>query len=100
MFFLQTLERIFTLLSTSNPETKKDALSKAFLNSFIISADMAHGVHPNYSEKHQVNHNVGLNMGVVLKINPNQRYATDGVGAGLLKYIADLHGVPLQEFIV
>jgi aspartyl aminopeptidase len=61
---------------------------------------MAHGIHPNYSDKHQVNHQVGLNQGIVLKINPNQRYATDGVGAGLLKYIAELHKVPLQEFIV
>jgi len=45
---------------------------------------MAHGIHPNYSDKHQVNHQVGLNQGIVLKINPNQRYSTDGVGAGLL----------------
>lgn len=81
-------------------EVKKDSLQTAFLNSFIISADMAHGIHPNYSDKHQVNHQVGLNQGIVLKINPNQRYSTDGVGAGLLKYIAELHKVPLQEFIV
>lgn len=49
---------------------------------------MAHAVHPNYSEKHQSSHAVGINQGIVAKINHNQRYASDLVSTSLLKVIA------------
>ena len=56
---------------------------------------MAHGVHPNYQDKHHTNHKVKLNEGIVFKINNNQRYATDGVSSSLLKQVADIAGVPV-----
>lgn len=68
--------------------------------SFLISADMAHGVHPNYSDKHQTNHQVEVNKGVVIKLNHNQRYASDLVSTSLLKIIAKQSKTPLQEVIV
>lgn len=64
--------------------------------SFLISADMAHGVHPNYSDKHQANHQVEVNKGVVIKLNHNQRYASDLVSTSLLKIIAKQSNTPLQ----
>jgi aspartyl aminopeptidase len=64
--------------------------------SFLISADMAHSVHPNYSDKHQSNHQVEINKGVVIKTNHNQRYATDLISASLFKIIAKQVNVPIQ----
>lgn len=96
---LQNIDRIYHLLAIGDG-VKSDSYHKALTNSFIISADMAHSVHPNYSDKHQQNHKVQINHGIVLKINHNQRYTTDGVSAGILRVIADKVEVPLQDFIV
>jgi aspartyl aminopeptidase len=95
----QNMRRIFNVLKVGQT-VAEDAFEKAIQRSFVISADMAHSIHPNYPEKHQSNHQVKLNKGIVLKINANQRYATDGVGNGIIKSIAEKAGVPLQEFIV
>lgn len=68
--------------------------------SLLLSADLAHAVHPNYSEKHQSAHAPRIHEGIVLKVNANQRYMTDIVGSSILKVIAEKAGVPLQEFII
>ena len=73
---------------------------RAIRQSFLISADMAHGVHPNYSDKHQPQHAPRIHEGIVLKTNSNQRYATDTVSSTLLRVIAERSGVPLQDFII
>ncbi|CAI8387819.1 MAG: putative M18 family aminopeptidase 2 [Acidimicrobiales bacterium AG-410-I20] len=67
--------------------------------SLMISADCAHGTHPNYPERHDANHQVRLNHGPVLKHNANVRYATDGLGAALVKLAAEKTSVPLQTFV-
>jgi aspartyl aminopeptidase len=54
----------------------------------MISADMAHAVHPNYGEKHHATHKVGINKGIVIKTNYNQRYSTDIVSSSIFKIIA------------
>ena len=56
--------------------------------SFLLSADMAHAIHPNYPEKHHSNHMPLIHEGIVMKINANQRYATDCVGSSVLKVLA------------
>jgi len=61
---------------------------------------MSHSIHPNYTDKHQTNHQPKINQGVVLKINPNQRYATDAVSGSIIKILCDLCKVPLQDFAV
>ncbi len=61
---------------------------------------MAHGVHPNHSDKHQPLHAPKIHSGIVLKTNANQRYMTDSVGATILRVVAEKAGVPLQDFIV
>jgi len=66
----------------------------------MVSVDNAHAVHPNFSDKHDENHGPLLNAGPVIKINRNQRYATSGTGAALLRLLAERVDVPIQNFVV
>lgn len=77
--------------------------------SFLLSADMAHSVNPNYSFKYESDHKPEMNKGPVIKINANARYATNSPGIVLLQEVArkapkkietDGSGVPLQLFVV
>ncbi|RLN45255.1 hypothetical protein BBJ29_002529 [Phytophthora kernoviae] len=72
----------------------------AVRKSFLVSADMAHGVHPNYSEKHEQNHRPAIHAGPVIKYNANERYSTSGTSAFLMKELAHRHNVDVQEFVV
>jgi aspartyl aminopeptidase len=68
--------------------------------SMMISADNAHGIHPNYADRHDENHGPILNKGPVLKINSNQRYASNSETTGLYRMLASREGVPVQSFVV
>lgn len=68
--------------------------------SFLVSADMAHSVHPNYVGKYEANHQPEMNKGTVIKVNANQRYATNSPGIVLLQEVARRAAVPLQLFVV
>jgi aspartyl aminopeptidase len=70
------------------------------LKSMLISADMAHAIHPNYAEKHEELHRPKINGGVVIKQNANQRYATTSITSLVLKETAKRCGETLQEFVV
>lgn len=76
------------------------ALEQTFSRSFFVSADMAHSVHPNYAEKHEADHRPQMNRGTTIKINANQRYATNSPGITLLQECARRAEVPLQLFVV
>lgn len=77
-----------------------DYFHQTMAKSFLLSLDMAHGVHPNYTGSYESNHRPELNKGPVIKINANQRYATNSPGIVLLKKAADRAQVPLQLFVV
>ena len=67
--------------------------------SLMISADNAHGVHPNYMDKHDENHGPLLNGGPVIKINANQRYATSSETSSFFQLLCDQAQVPVQMFV-
>ena len=69
-------------------------------NSFLVSADMAHALHPNYMDKHESNHSPKMHAGVVVKHNANQRYATTATTATLFRECAAKEGIPTQDFVV
>lgn len=76
-----------------------DARFDFLRKSLCISADNAHGLHPNYPERHDANHAPIVNHGPALKRNVNQRYATSAKGAATMRRLAAEAGVPLQEFV-
>jgi len=74
-------------------------LARAISQSFIVSADMAHGHHPNYVDKHDAQHKPLLNGGPVLKTHNEWRYASDAEDAAVWRGLCADAGVPLQEFV-
>lgn len=76
------------------------AFEESIPKSFHLSADQAHAVHPNYTEKHESCHQPAMHKGYVLKINANQSYSTTAITAAIIRKIANLASVPLQDFVV
>ncbi|MBQ9421619.1 MAG: M18 family aminopeptidase [Lachnospiraceae bacterium] len=66
--------------------------------SFLVSADNAHGVHPNYTEKTDPTNRPFLNGGIVIKYSANQKYTTDAVSGALFREVCRRAGVPCQTF--
>ncbi|KAF4600928.1 hypothetical protein EYR38_005574 [Pleurotus pulmonarius] len=68
--------------------------------SFLISADMGHALHPNYTSKHEDNHKPQMNAGIVIKTNAKQRYASDAIGSFLVRKLVERKGGKVQEYEV
>ncbi|NOZ53423.1 MAG: M18 family aminopeptidase [Gammaproteobacteria bacterium] len=75
-------------------------LSRMIDRSYLVSADNAHGVHPNYLDKHDECHGPLMNRGPVIKVNANQRYATNSETSALFRHLCKQAGVPVQSFVV
>mgnify|MGYP000436154575 CR=1 FL=1 len=90
-FLKSVLER---LCSTS------ENFTRSMDQSMMISVDNAHGIHPNYADKHDDNHGPILNQGPVIKMNANQRYATNSETSAAFRYICEEADVPVQSFVV
>ena len=65
----------------------------------MISADLAHSVHPNYSEMHDPTNRPLINEGPVMKISANQRYTSDGDSLAVFRNLCETAGVPCQSFV-
>lgn len=91
-----------TFLNTILERLMPDAENRfcALAKSLMISADNAHGVHPNFADKHEANHGPLLNHGPVIKINANQRYATNSETAARFRNLCEQHKIPVQSFVV
>jgi len=90
-FLRSTLERLIP-----DSETRQRCIRR----SLFISTDNAHGVHPNFADRHDKNHLPRLNMGPVIKYNANQRYATTGRTASFFRVLAERADIPVQEFVM
>ena len=92
---LEHLLRRVTNALGGNEETYMRAIS----NSFMVSADNAHALHPNYPEKQDpTNHPIPGN-GPAIKINANCKYMTDADSAAVFRTICERAGVPFQYFV-
>ncbi|GAA2029257.1 M18 family aminopeptidase [Agromyces tropicus] len=93
-FLQDVLARIGDGLGAGVEETRR-----AFAASWHVSSDAGHAVHPNYPERHDPVNRPVLGGGPLLKLNANQRYATDAAGAALWSAACRAAGVPTQEFV-
>ncbi|MDQ0942060.1 M18 family aminopeptidase [Streptomyces sp. V1I1] len=73
--------------------------ARAFAGTVCLSSDTGHAVHPNYGERHDPTHHPRVNGGPILKVNVNQRYATDGSGRAVFAAACEKAGVPWQTFV-
>lgn len=92
-FLEDTLWRIHEALGGN----KSEFLSR-IADSFLISADNAHAVHPNHPEKADPTNRPYLNGGIVIKYHGSQKYTTDGVSAAKMKCFCEKAGVPYQTY--
>ncbi len=89
---------IFNRIEEALDATTSDT-ERASANSFMISADNAHGVHPNYAEKQDPTNHPVLGGGPVVKINANCKYMTDADSSAVFRSICERAGVPCQYFV-
>ncbi|MFT6110890.1 MAG: aspartyl aminopeptidase [Planctomycetota bacterium] len=78
----------------------RETYLRCLSDSLCISADMAHAVHPNYADLHEPGHHIHLNEGPVIKINANQRYATEAGTEAQFQLACERAGVPVQKWVM
>jgi aspartyl aminopeptidase len=92
------LEAVLARLTAAGGVTGDDR-HRLFARSSCISADNAHAVHPNYPERHDAGHAPLVNHGPAIKLNANQRYATDAITAARFERCCREAAVPVQRFV-
>lgn len=92
------LEAVLTRLVASRGGSSDD-FHRTTAGSMCLSADNAHGIHPNYPERHEPEHHPIINAGPALKVNSNQRYATSAETAAVFQRACEAAGVPWQVFV-
>ncbi|MFC0675654.1 M18 family aminopeptidase [Brachybacterium hainanense] len=93
-FLEDVLVRMHTALGGDDASRRRMLAS-----SIVVSADAGHAAHPNYPERHDPVTRPRLGAGPVLKINANQRYATDATGIAVFTEACEAAAVPLQSFV-
>ena len=100
-FLEAVLERISDQLTPADSAAEqRENFRRVMHSSMMVSADNAHGIHPNYADKHDAQHGPLLNGGPVIKVNANQRYATSDITAALFRQLCMQSDVPVQSFVV
>ena len=92
------LEHLLRRITTARGGNEEDYF-RAIDRSFMVSADNAHGLHPNYPEKHDPTNHPVLGGGPVIKINANCKYMTDADSAAVFSTICEQADVPYQYFV-
>ena len=91
------LRDVLVRINSGLGQDQEDYLRR-LAGSFMVSADNAHAVHPNYGEKADPVNRPCMNEGIVIKHSANQKYCTDGVSAAVFKDLCKRAGVPFQTF--
>lgn len=102
-FAYQVLSKVWSdVLRKANASTgdmeQDGSFEKALQNSFLLSADNAHALHPNHPEKSDATNKPYLNQGIVLKFNGNAHYTTDGFSQAFVTDLCKKAEVPMQTF--
>ncbi|WP_338751908.1 M18 family aminopeptidase [Janibacter alittae] len=93
-FLQDVLERVGLALGGDRADRMR-----ALASSWCVSSDVGHSVHPNFPEKHDPHVRPLLGSGPILKLNANQRYASDGTGSAAWHGWCDAAGVTSQDFV-
>ena len=93
------LEDVVQRLAAATDPGDPQAVHRGLARSVLVSADMAHAVHPTRSDRHEPEHRPQLGGGPVLKLNANQAYATDAATGGWFTERCAEAGVPVQRFV-
>ncbi|MFK7825255.1 MAG: M18 family aminopeptidase [Oligoflexales bacterium] len=94
------LPHILRRICQSHPKyNPSEQIERAFSQSFLISADMAHAYHPAHPQKYDPHHKLLINKGIAIKDNANDRYATSGQSAAIFRGICEAAKVPVQNYV-
>ena len=93
-FLANLIDRINDNLGRS-----REAYYTAYANSFMISADNAHALHPAHKEKYDPVQSPKMNEGIVLKFSARQSYTTDGISAAFVRKLCEDSNIPYQVFV-
>ena len=93
------LKDVLSRVALAYPEGQVQAFPRAMASSLLVSADMAHAIHPNYPDKHDDAHAPLLNHGLVIKTNNNQSYATSSSSASAFEQMCNQVGYHAQHFV-
>ncbi len=92
-FLSDTLARVCGCLGLDGEEMRMK-----LADSFMVSSDNGHAIHPNHPELSDPNHHPVMNGGVVIKFNANQKYTTDAVSGAFFRTVCAEAGVPVQDY--
>ncbi|MCK6549319.1 M18 family aminopeptidase [Myxococcota bacterium] len=93
------LENVTERVTIAHEKAEPQGFARAMARSFHVSADMAHAVHPNYSDRHEPQHMPMIGQGPVIKMNASQSYASDGESAARFAALCHEAGFEPQSFV-